>query len=443
MSEDKRSTPSTQARPTTDTSPNHQQHRHKRLPPNATASLSALYRGRLQNTWVNGLLIVGQIVRNQGSLVVALGVTVLYALGYRAFLDWLPDTFPLSLLIAAVLAFLVAKSSVRTLMVEPDLVFLLPAEARMGAYFKEAVRYSSVVSVVLAVLGAAVLLFPVYSYHIGDLTVFWWSLALVAALKVWHVYLCWLELLARRRNYVSTLIRFALSFLFLFALYENLWWPSLIMLASLLLRTFLLKWVSQKSGHYPWSRLVSHEEATLSAYRTWANFFVDIPAVKNRVRERAWLVRLVRKLRFDHEQPYFFLYARTFIRHSEYLGIYFRFLLFTGVVLSFISNYWIALAVYVASLYLMALQLPMIGSELRYPDLVKLYPVAEEQKVRSFSLLARCLLLLQSVLLLLPLLWSGLPWLTLLILLAIGLLYSYILSARNLPKRFAEILTEK
>lgn len=406
-------------------------------------TLTTLYRHRLRVAWLKGMRVAAQIAYNQGSLIVALGLTILYALGYRAFLDGIEPDFPLFVVMAAVLGFVAARCAVRSLLVEPDLVFLLPAEARMEEYWRAAVRYSTLVAVSRAVVAAAILLFPVYGYHIGDLTGFWWSLLLTAVLKFLNVQARALELLTERRGWLAAAERFLLSGLIFYALYHGLWWLmglGLLVFAAML---FLLKKVRGKSVRFPWTRLVRLEEATLSQYRTWANFFVDIPAVKNRVTERAWLVRLVSRLPFDRKHPYFYLYARTFIRHSEYLGIYFRFQLFAAVVLSFVSNYWAALGVYLVSLYLMAMQLPMIGSELRYPETVKLYPLPEERKVESFALLARCLLMLQSVLLILPLLGSGLPWMTLLVLLAIGVLYAYILSVRNLPKRFAEKLEEK
>src|SRR5699024_668786 len=68
---------------------------------------------------------------------------------YQQWLMQLPANFPTAWIIGIVLGLLVSYSPVRTLLKEPDLVFLIAAEHKMGAYFRDALIYSFVIQLYL------------------------------------------------------------------------------------------------------------------------------------------------------------------------------------------------------------------------------------------------------------------------------------------------------
>src|SRR5699024_353889 len=74
---------------------------------------------------------------------------------YQQWLAELPENFPTAWIIGIAFGLLVSYSPVRTLLKEPDLVFLLAAEHKMGAYFRDALIYSFVVQLYMLLLIAA------------------------------------------------------------------------------------------------------------------------------------------------------------------------------------------------------------------------------------------------------------------------------------------------
>ena len=64
---------------------------------------------------------------------------------YQQWLTELPANFPTALIIGITFGLIVSYSPVRTLLKEPDLVFLIVAETKMGAYFRNALIYSFVI----------------------------------------------------------------------------------------------------------------------------------------------------------------------------------------------------------------------------------------------------------------------------------------------------------
>src|SRR5690625_1735053 len=64
---------------------------------------------------------------------------------YQAWLAQLPENFPTAIIIGISFGLVVSYSPVRTLLKEPDLVFLIVAEDKMSAYFRNTLIYSFVI----------------------------------------------------------------------------------------------------------------------------------------------------------------------------------------------------------------------------------------------------------------------------------------------------------
>lgn len=399
-----------------------------------------LFLKRMNASWVRGIQMFMKIISNQGAPIVGFGLLLATSYAYATFLKTMPPTFPAALVLAFLVALVLTQSGVRTFMKEADLVFLLPAETRMAGYFRYGLLYSMLIQGVLTllVMGAT---YPLFRATLGDDRLFWASTWVVVLLKLWNVYAHWRELLASGSMTLSKFLRFWSNFLLVYALVTQAWWYLVAAaLVPVLLTLYLYK---RRQGHgYPWSELLAAEQKKLGTYYTWANYFIDVPQVKNQIKKREWLIRIVQRFQADRRQPFLFLYARTFFRYSEYFGMYIRLMIFFAVILLIAKNVWVALGVYLLGIFLMGFQLPMLGAERRYPVLMQIYPLTQGQKEQGISLLALGLLSVQSLLLILPSLLVGLPLQSVLLMLVAGVALSYYMSHIYLPKRFLRESTE-
>lgn len=393
-----------------------------------------LFLKRMNASWVRGIQMFMKIISNQGAPIVGFGLLLASSYAYATFLKTMPPDFPTALVLALLLAFVLTQSSIRTFMKEADLVFLLPAETRMAGYFRYSLGYSLLIQGLLTMLVMGATL-PLFRATLGDDRLFWTSTAIIVLMKLWNVYAHWRETLANGSIGLSKFLRFWSNFLLVYALLTQAW---LYLLAAALLPVLLTLYLyKRRQGHgYPWTELLTAEQKKLATYYTWANYFIDVPQVKNQVKKREWLIRIVQRFKADRQQPFLFLYARTFFRYSEYFGMYVRLMIFFAVILLIAENIWVTLGVYLLAIFLMGFQLPMLGAERRYPVLMQIYPLTQEQKEQGISLLALGLLGVQSILLILPALLTGLPLLNVLLMLVAGLALSYYMSHIYLPKRF-------
>ncbi|MFD2169892.1 ABC transporter permease [Tumebacillus lipolyticus] len=390
-------------------------------------TMDELFASRLRSAWRNGLLYALKAGRNVMVPMSVPFVAVGVAFVYRYLLEIVPDRFPSELFLAVVLAYFLTRCTVRTFVKEPDLVFLLPAEARMKDYFQRAVRYSSWMG---GLSFSFVMWFalPFYLFELGDFASFLLAWVLLVPVKVWNVREQWLSVIWREKAWVTGL-RFVANAGLAWMILHGFWFAVLLPFALFPLRK---RW----PAGYAWSELLLLETKAIARYLALASFFVEVPERLNRV--RTWKLGKA-PLSWERANPYLFLYTRTFLRHSEYFGIAVRITLTAFVALFFISHVVIGLVVYLLALYLTGKQLPNLVGERQYPDVLALYPLPEEAKLKGYSHLAFGLMLVQSLVLNLPVLLAGLPWWYL----PCGLLLAYLLAFFDLPTRFRERMEGK
>src|SRR5699024_12564904 len=99
-----------------------------------------------------------------------ISVTAVY---YQQWLAQLPDDFPSVWVIGIIFGFIVSYAPISTLLQEPDLVFLIPAEHKMNDYFKRAIVYSFV-SQLLTLLFIVAALSRSEERRVGKECRFWW-----------------------------------------------------------------------------------------------------------------------------------------------------------------------------------------------------------------------------------------------------------------------------
>lgn len=401
-------------------------------------SLHDLFHRRRRDAWASALIMLKEISANQGVLLALLFGTVGLSYVYQRSLQLAGPDFPFAIAIALTLALTVTTGQIRTFFKDADLVFLLPAESRLSDYFRQAVRYSTLIQAMLALL-AVVVLYPAFQRGLGHTDTYIWTLLAAPLLKSWNLNARW-QSFRRHDPLWHDLIRFVASAALAYALITGRFWWTAPLAASMLLYSI---WLHRRPpARVRWADLLDREQQQLARYYTLANFFIDVPQLKNRVIRRDWAITLLNKLPPTRQHPYFYLYSRTFFRYSEYFGISIRLTIFVGVVLAFIPNYWFAALTHLAGLFLLAFQLPMLGAERRYPETEHLYPVTVAQRQQGIAHLSFLLLCLQTGAQSAALLLGPLPLLTVLVIFGAGCAFSYLLAFHYVPSRFLKRVQE-
>src|SRR5699024_11235734 len=75
-----------------------------------------------------------------------------FAVYYQQLLQKLPENFPVALVVGIIFGLVVSHSPIRTLLKEPDLIFLTVAENKMRHYFRRTIVYSFIVQLYIVVL---------------------------------------------------------------------------------------------------------------------------------------------------------------------------------------------------------------------------------------------------------------------------------------------------
>src|SRR5690625_4012272 len=108
-------------------------------------------------------------VFNEHIAIVMLFLISALAFYYQQWLAQLPENFPSTLVIGVAFGLVISYSPVRTLLKEPDLVFLIVAEDRMKPYFRNSIIYSFVIQLYIVFIVVAAL-GPLYFSTFPDRT---------------------------------------------------------------------------------------------------------------------------------------------------------------------------------------------------------------------------------------------------------------------------------
>lgn len=307
---------------------------------------------------------------------------------YQQWLAQLPDNFPVAWVIGIAFGLLVSYSPVRTLLQVPDLVFLVPAEQRMDAYFRNSLIYSFViqlyqVALVVAALG------PLYTHAYPERpgSLYLYTIVVVIIVKGWNLLANWWMLKVRddRMRQIDIVIRFFLnSAIFYFLISGEMLFAGIITVMFILL--FLNNYrISQKQDGLAWELLVDKDQGKMQAFYRIANMFTDVPHIRSPIKKRKWLTLFMGRVPFMKKSTYTFLYRLSFARSGDYLGMYVRLLIVGGLFIYFIPNSWMKLLFALLFLYLSSFQMITLYDHHRTIVWLDLYPV--EQKIRQESLM--------------------------------------------------------
>jgi ABC-2 type transport system permease protein len=346
---------------------------------------------------------------------------------YQNWIKTMPSDFPAEIIIAVIIGWFLTYSPVYNFLLEADQVFLLSLEDRLKGYFLR----SGVVSLVFQgyiVLMVLALLMPIYA-HVSEsgFRFFFLFFIVLLLIKAWNLAVSW-----KISYYVhpsvsltDMIVRYFINVGFTFLLFKQ---ANIFILFLLLVimafyyRSFYVRTV--KMG-LKWDLLIGQEERRMAAFYRLANLFTDVPKLKDTVKRRKWLDIFISRIVFTYEKTYLYLFSRTFLRASDYLGLYIRLTAIGALALYFLSFGLGQIFFALLFLYLTAFQLLPLWNHHQNKLWVELYPVAKKYKKKSFQLLLNIIIGSQTVIFALIVLLKG-DWTISLFILLTGLVFNFL-----------------
>lgn len=289
---------------------------------------------------------------------------------------------------------------IATLAEEADKVFILPKEPEMNSYLNRALRYSFWLPLVALFLVGGMSM-PLVVVSTGwAFSTFSYFIVMLGILKASHLRLQKYELyqISSREYYqwfglwlITSFVAIALS-LYLMPLAG----PIVAIVQAVFFYLVLNK--KEQTISLDWELMVQKEKNRMHRIYQFIHLFTDVPEISSSVKRRKFLDSLLRKIKKTSQNTYLYLYARSFLRGSEYSGLFIRLVLVAGVVLFFLKDFWISMGVSVLFVYLIGFQLIPIYTQFDYMAMTHLYPVSNGQKKQAVSKLVTVLLLVAAAL---------------------------------------------
>ena len=306
-----------------------------------------------------------------------------------------PDFLWGKLLIVAIFSGSIFIGKLATFLEPADQVFLLAKEKEWGSYFSKAKKYSLILPAILLLFLAAAampMLFAGRTIGASDLLPIYATLLL---LKVIHLDLLELGLKigdrkVRQKNDLYLACAAILSFSV--AIFFHPWVaPVLVILYTMFLRKKVQVAYEARYPLYQWEQMIASEEQRKARLNRVINLFTDVPQVKSKAKRRKYFDGLLRRVE-GKSNSYQYLYARAFLRGTDYSGLFFRLLAIGMLLLLFTPSAGFSLGLSLLFLYLTGFQLMPLYFHFNENMLYRLYPTQREDKFAGFKRLLGYLL---------------------------------------------------
>jgi len=285
-------------------------------------------------------------------------------------------------LIASALVALFLLPGYRSLLKPADGIFLLPYETHMGAYFKNAGRYSLMLGISKAAAAAVIALLLLTVGH-GPV-----GITLFLLLSFIH-YTVNFHIRKRAINTgvsasLTTAILFVMSILSLILVLQH---PAWLILSFVLL--FLTdRYVKGREYRaLDWSAYIEHEEVQLNRYYRNVSMFTNVNHIDKQFKRRRYLDPLLWKpgsASFGKEKMYEFLFYRTFARDHDLPMIILRLIILFGIVMVWMANLYVSIVAGLFGIYVIVLQMSQIYSDQAYLLWPKVWPVDRSHIQESY-----------------------------------------------------------
>ncbi|MBC1458916.1 ABC transporter permease [Listeria newyorkensis] len=321
-----------------------------------------------------------------------------FVYSYSGWVKTLTPVFPAIPLMVILLTAAIAVTTINTLLKRPDAVYLIVQEKAMDQYFKKANIASFWMQIYIFILVLAACM-PMYVAVTGfSFSRFFPLLLVMLLIKLWNVYFQWetMKLENTDTTWLFTRVIVSAALLYLVLAFNLIW--SIPVALAVLLASYV--WMKRKTVGLTikWEYLIDKEEARMNRFYRLANLFTDVPHLKGTVRRRAYLDFLYRPIPYAKEKSFAYLWSRTFVRTNEFMGLYVRLTVIAFLLLVFVQGFYLNIIFSLLFIYLTGFQfIPM----LRHFDgqvMLKLYPIDDHFRRRSFIHFLRILLVAQALL---------------------------------------------
>ncbi|MDE1549641.1 ABC transporter permease [Jeotgalibaca caeni] len=281
-----------------------------------------------------------------------------------------------------------------TLVQAADPVFLAAKEKEWQHYLKNTKSSSLLFPAFLLFILAGVafpMLFVGQPFRVLEFLLFYVSLLLLK----------WTELGIQEEGFYfqtepekKRALLFVLSFVVLMIGFLMQTWISLLLSVVVMVLFQRLQKLEVPLLH--WEKVVHQEEKRSAQLNRLINLFTDIPTVRNPAKRRKYLDQAVTFLS-GKDNPYQYLYARAFVRGSNYSGLYFRLTGIGVLIFIFTTIPLVSLLLNVLFIYLTGFQLSALYGQMDEHLLARLYPAPKIKKEKGFEHLLLQLLVGQSL----------------------------------------------
>ncbi|WP_086348735.1 ABC transporter permease [Candidatus Enterococcus clewellii] len=319
---------------------------------------------------------------------------------YSELLKSLPENFVWGrpIILAIWLAALLI-GQLATLTQEADKVFILPKEADMPSYFKRAFRHSFILPAA-AILLISGMTMPLVVVSTGaEFSVFFVYLLTLLLLKAAH--LSWQEydlyqISLNESRLWQAIWFFASAGTLAIGMYVN---PFIGLGLSIIILGIFTVFLKQKKQQVSldWEKMIKKENNRMHRIYRFIHLFTDVPEITGSIKRRKLFDPILNRIKKENKNTYLYLYARSFLRGSEYSGLFLRLLILAGLILFFSKDFILSLIVALVFIYLLGFQLIPIYAQFDYMVMTHLYPTPVKQKKQAVSYLLNVLLIIAAV----------------------------------------------
>lgn len=334
-------------------------------------------------------------------MIAILFIIITLAIYYQRWLADVPASFPAALVIAIAFSFIVLYNPIQSFLKEPDKVFIAVKEREMDRYFIYSLLYNYVVQLYIVIFVVAAV-WPLYStfYPERDSLLHILIVATILLMKGWSLALDWRSLQIDNRMFAlfERILRITLTFSLFYTLIT---FQYFLIVGTVCVIYLNVIYIYMKKGHrLHWERLIHNDAERLAKFYRFVSLFAEVPHIKNRMRKRRLLTGLVHKhTPFSKDTTFSYLYKLTFFRSGDYFSLFIRLTFIGLIVIVFIPNIWLKLALAVLFMYMTSFQLQTLYYHYRTNAWLELYPLNPAEKKIAFLKLAMQVSQVQAVLL--------------------------------------------
>lgn len=265
-----------------------------------------------------------QYVFNDHFLIVC--VFLLGGLGfyYSEVLKSLPENFVWGRpLILAIWLVTLLVGQLATLTQEADKVFILPKEAEMPAYFKRAFRHSFMLPAVTLLLVSGMTM-PLIVVSTGEeFSSFFVYLLTLLLLKAAQLNLLEYELYqiaSGERRLWQGIWLIASAGILAVGMYVQ---PFIGLGAAVVLLSIFIVVLAKKKQQVSldWENMIKKENNRMHRIYRFIHLFTDVPEITGSIKRRKLFDPVLNRIKKESKNTYLYLYARSFLRGSEYSGL--------------------------------------------------------------------------------------------------------------------------